>query len=216
MKMNKKAKGIWNNKPFWCILIFGLAVLCSSIKVLVLPQGGSLTYFGLLILWLMTFIYGPRYGLIASVIFGFVRLGITYLTGEYINPNIWSIILEYPMAHGLFCLGGFLSEPGKKTDLTIAENEAIQVEPYKLRMGYVIGVAAMLVCYVISAELFYPPYREGFWNNLIYNIIYDSSYLLIEGFFSVLLLCIPQVTQAIYYVKYVATHIDEDDTLECF
>lgn len=89
--MNKKAKGIWNNKPFWCILIFGLAVLCSSIKVLVLPQGGSLTYFGLLILWLMTFIYGPRYGLIASVIFGFVRLGITYLTGEYINPNIWSI-----------------------------------------------------------------------------------------------------------------------------
>lgn len=216
MKMNKKAKGIWNNKPFWCILIFGLAVLCSSIKVLVLPQGGSLTYFGLLILWLMTFIYGPRYGLIASVIFGFVRLGITYLTGEYINPNIWSIILEYPIAHGLFCLGGFLSEPGKKTDLTIAENEAIQVEPYKLRMGYVIGVAAMLVCYVISAELFYPPYREGFWNNLIYNIIYDSSYLLIEGFFSVLLLCIPQVTQAIYYVKYVATHIDKDDTLECF
>lgn len=214
--MNKKAKGIWNNKPFWCILIFGLAVLCSSIKVLVLPQGGSLTYFGLLILWLMTFIYGPRYGLIASVIFGFVRLGITYLTGEYINPNIWSIILEYPVAHGLFCLGGFLSEPGKKTDLTIAENESIQVEPYKLRMGYVIGVAAMLVCYVISAELFYPPYREGFWNNLIYNIIYDSSYLLIEGFFSVLLLCIPQVTQAIYYVKYVATHIDEDDTLECF
>lgn len=50
MKMNKKANGIWNNKPFWCILIFGLAVLCSSIKVLVLPQGGSLTYFGLLIL----------------------------------------------------------------------------------------------------------------------------------------------------------------------
>ena len=83
-------------------------------------------------------------------------------------------------------------------------------------MGYVIGVAAMLGCYVISAELFYPTYREGFWNNLIYNIIYDSSYLLIEGFFSVLLLCIPQVTQAIYYVKYVATHIDEDDTLECF
>ena len=216
MKMNKKAKGIWNNKPFWCILIFGLAVLCSSIKVLVLPQGGSLTYFGLLILWLMTFIYGPRYGLIASVIFGFVRLGITYLTGEYINPNIWSIILEYPVTHGLFCLGGFLSEPKKETDLAIAENESIQVEPYKLRMGYVIGVAAMLVCYVISAELFYPPYREGFWNNLIYNIIYDSSYLLIEGFFSVLLLCIPQVTQAIYYVKYVATHIDEDDTLECF
>ena len=74
--MTSKEKGIWNNKPFWCILLFGLAVLCSSIKVLVLPQGGSLTYFSLMILWLMTFIYGPRYGLIASVLFGFVRLGI--------------------------------------------------------------------------------------------------------------------------------------------
>ena len=40
--------------------------------------------------------------------------------------------------------------------------------------------------------------------------------IILQGFFSVLLLCIPQVTQAIYYVKYVATHIDEDDTLECF
>ena len=103
--MTSKEKGIWNNKPFWCILLFGLAVLCSSIKVLVLPQGGSLTYFSLMILWLMTFIYGPRYGLIASVLFGFVRLGITHLTGEYINPNIWSILLEYPIAHGVFCLG---------------------------------------------------------------------------------------------------------------
>lgn len=50
--MTAKEKGIWNNKPFWCILLFGLAVLCSSIKVLVLPQGGSLTYFSLMILWL--------------------------------------------------------------------------------------------------------------------------------------------------------------------
>ncbi len=159
--MTSKEKGIWNNKPFWCILLFGLAVLCSNIKVLVLPQGGSLTYFSLMILWLMTFIYGPRYGLIASVLFGCVRLGITYLTGEYINPNIWSILLEYPVAHGVFCLGGF-------------------------------------------------------FNSLFYNIIYDSSYLLIEGTFSLLLLCVPKVADAIYYIKHVATHIDEDDTLECF
>ena len=168
--MTSKEKGIWNNKPFWCILLFGLAVLCSSIKVLVLPQGGSLTYFSLMILWLMTFIYGPRYGLIASVLFGFVRLGITHLTGEYINPNIWSILLEYPIAHGVFCLGGFLQERGQKNDYTIDDHERIQAEPYKLRMGYVIGVAAMLACYVISAELFYPPYRDGFFRNLFYNI----------------------------------------------
>lgn len=83
-------------------------------------------------------------------------------------------------------------------------------------MGYVIGVAAMLACYVISAELFYPPYRDGFFNNLFYNIVYDSSYLLIEGSFSLLLLCVPKVADAIYYIKHVATHIDEDDTLECF
>ena len=143
-------------------------------------------------------------------------MGITHLTGEYINPNIWSILLEYPIAHGVFCLGGFLQERGQKNDYTIVDHERIQAEPYKLRLGYVIGVAAMLACYVISAELFYPPYRDGFFSNLFYNIVYDSSYLLIEGSFSLLLLCVPKVADAIYYIKHVATHIDEDDTLECF
>ncbi len=215
MKMKSK-KGIWNNRILWCAILFALAVLTSFIKVLVLPQGGCITYFSLLLLWLISFVAGPRYGLVFSVIFGFVRLGITYLTGEYVNPGLGAIILEYPLAHGVFCLGAFLKEPVRQDVLTIDENEEIAVESWKLKMGYLIGVLGMLVCYVISAMCFYPPDREGFWANLFYSIGYDGSYLLVEAGFSFLILCIPKVREAIYYIKYVANHTDDDDTLECF
>ncbi|MBQ2089137.1 MAG: energy-coupled thiamine transporter ThiT [Lachnospiraceae bacterium] len=213
----KKSKNIfWNNRILWTLILLALATGLSCIKVIVLPQGGCVTYFGLLALWLITFVCGSKYGIASSVIFGFIRFGLNILTGEYVNPAIGSIVLEYPIAHLMFSLGAMVHEPNNPDVIRIDENEAIQVEPMKLKLGYVMGLVGMFVCYVISAEIFYPNYREGFAANLWYNIVYDGSYLLIEGVLTLLVLCIPQVAESIFYVKYVANNVDEDDTLECF
>lgn len=45
---------------------------------------------------------------------------------------------------------------------------------------------------------------------------YDMSYLLIEALFTVLLLCIPAVLDAIYYLKFVATTPKTDPTRRSF
>lgn len=203
------------NRKLLCTFIFlGLFTLLSAVKVVVLPQGGSVTYLSLLFLWLVTYFFGFKYGLICSVLFGFARLGVNYLTDEYINSQLMAIILEYPLGCGIFCLGGLLKEPGEKQDSSLAGGA--KAEPFKLKVGYIIGILGQFVLYVVSAVCFYPPDREGFLDNLFFCILYDGSYLAIEGIITVLFLCIPPVYETIYYLKYVATHEDEDDTLLYF
>ena len=198
-----------------CTSIFlMLFILLSAVKVVVLPQGGSATYLSLLFLWLVTYFFGFKYGLVCSVLFGCARLGIDYLVKEPVNWKLMAILLEYPLGYGIFCLGGLLKEPGAKRAGSSVRGP--KAEPFQLRMGYVIGLFGQFVLFVVSAVCFYPPDRQGFFRNLWFCILYDGSYLAIEGIITVLVLCIPHVYESIYYLKYVATHEDEDDTLDCF
>ena len=205
---------LWGNKWLWTVILLLIAALLSMAKPVVLHDGGAVTYFSLLFLWLVTFFYGPKHGVICSVLFGFVRLYVTYITGEYVNFAVGAIILEYPLACGMFALGGLVHEQKKPA---YADNpELIAREPMKLRVGFLVGVLGMGVCYVVSAVLFYPPDVEGFFGNLMYCIMYDFSYLAIEAALTMLLLCIPPVTNALYYLKHVATTPYGDPTLRSF
>ena len=56
----------------------------------------------------------------------------------------------------------------------------------------------------------------GFWANFLFTISYDMSYLLIEAVMTELLLCIPAVLDAIYYLRFVATTPKNDPTLRSF
>ena len=195
-------------------MFFLLFVLLSAIKVVVLPEGGSVTYLSLLFLWLVTYFFGFKYGLVCSLLFGCAKLGVNYLTHEHIEWSLMAIILEYPLGCGIFSLGGLLKEPGAKQGSSLVRGA--KAEPFKLKMGYVIGLLGQFVLYVISAVCFYPPDREGVLNNLLFCMLYDGSYLAIEGIITVLVLCIPPVYESIYYLKYVVTHEDEDETLLYF
>lgn len=199
----------WNNRIFWTVVLMVIAGLLSAAKPVVLPDGGAVTYFSLLFLWLLTFFFGPRYGFVAGALFGFVKLGVTIVTGEYVNYEIGAIILEYPIACGAFALGGLAL---RKT----GDGGVIPRDVRGLRLGYIIGVLAMGVCYIISAFLFYPPMQPEFLANVVDTIIYDMSYLLIEAAITMILLLIPQVLDVIFYLKHVATHDRSDPTLRSF
>lgn len=212
MNKRKWTDRLWNNKLYWTVILLGLAAILSLIKLMELPQGGSVTYFSWLFLWLVTFFYGPRYGLFASLVFSVIKFGVVYITGEYINYNPLALILEYPIANGVFFLGGYIkSNEGKCTD-----DSDVTKETFKLFAGYLIGMFGLFVFYVISAVFCYPPDREGFIPNLLFCMVYDGSYLAIECVMTLLLLCVPVVREAIYYVKYVATHDLEDETMDSF
>lgn len=208
---------LWGNKWLWTVILLVIAALLSMAKPVVLHDGGAVTWFSLLFLWLVTFFFGPKHGAVCSVLFGFVKLYVTYATGEYVNFALGALVLEYPLACGMFALGGLIDERKDRGACRgTADEGMIRREPLKLRVGYLVGVLAMGVCYVISAVLFYPPDVEGFFGNLLYCIMYDYSYLLIEAALTMLLLCIPPVTNSLYYLKHVATTPHGDPTLQSF
>ena len=209
----------WGNTWLWTAILLVIATLLSIAKPVVLPDGGAVTYFSLLFLWLITFFFGPKHGLAVGIVFGFLKLWVTYATGEFVNFAPGALVLEYPLACGLFALGGLVREPDRDPYGAAAASDAGRIitrEPVKLRCGYLVGVLAMGVCYVVSAVLFYPPDVEGFIGNLLYCIMYDFSYLIIEAALTMLVLCIPPVTRAIYYLKHVATTHRGDPTLVSF
>ena len=208
----------WGNKWLWTAILLAIATLLSIAKPVVLSDGGAVTYFSLFFLWLVTFFYGTKHGLLAGFLFGFLKLYVTYATGEYVNFEPGALVLEYPVACAVVALGGFVHERSVDPYAVVQPRDggAIKREPWKLRLGYLVGVAAMGVCYVISAVLFYPPDVEGFFGNLLYCIMYDFSYLTIEAVLTLLLLCIPPLVRAVYYLKHVATTEKSDPTLVSF
>lgn len=125
-----------------------------------------------------------------------------------------AIVLEYPLGYGVFCLGGLLKEP--KSDEADSFGKGSKKELFKLRVGYLIGLAGQFVLFVVSAVCFYPPDREEFIDNLLFCMKYDGSYLLVEGILTMLVLYIPPVCEAIMYLKDIVIPGEEDDTLECF
>lgn len=200
------------NRLFWTVVLLGMAALLSTIRPVVLPDGGSVTYFSLLFLWLVTFFYGPRYGFVAGMAFGLVKLLVTYATGEFINYAPGALVLEYPVAYGAFALGGLVLGRARVT----RDEDGVERDGFGLRVGYLVGVLCLGACYVLSANLFYPPDRVGFLANLLFTVAYDMSYLLIEAALTLILLCLPPVLQAICYLRYVATVKRSDPTLRSF
>ncbi len=207
-----RADGLRGNRLFWTAVLLAIATLLSAIKPVELPDGGAVTYFSLLFLWLVTFFYGPRYGLAAGAVFGILRLAVTYFTGEHINYAPGALVLEYPVAFGALALGGLaLDRRGASCEL-----DGVVRDSFGLRVGYLVGLVCLGACYVLAANLFYPPDRDGLLANLLFTIAYDMSYLGIEAALTMLLLCIPAVCDAIYYVRFLATTPKSDPTLRSF
>ena len=202
----RKAQWVWGNKPFWIVCFLAAAALLSFLKPVVLGDGGAVTYFSLFALWLVTFTYGPKEGLLAGLFFGLVKAGITYVTGESMNFEPGALVLEYPLACAAFALGAVALHGG----------DSDKRDTRGMVLGYLVGVAGMMVCYVVSAQLFYAPEYADPLQNLLYNIVYDGSYLAIEAVLTLLVLCIPPVRDVVYYLRHAATKKLEDPTLNSY
>lgn len=208
---------LWNNRVLWTVGLLAVAAALSVVKPVVLSSGGSVTYFSLFFLWLVTFFFGPKHGFVAGFVFGFMKLLITYLTGEYVNFNPCAVAIEYPIACALFALGALALRRGPDVpEASSVDGAQVSRDGFGLRVGYLVGVVAMGVCYVLSALLFYPPEADGFFANLFACTVYDMSYLLIEAAITMLVLCIPQVADAVFFLKHVATTEKGDPTLKSF
>lgn len=180
---------LWNRKWAWILILIGLGILLSYFQLLSLKEGGEITVFSMLIVYLIGYIYGGKTGIFAAILFGAIKYFMAY--PFILNvPELWDYVLGY----GLLGVGGFFSE--KKGGL------------YK---GFLLAVILRYIEGVWNCTWFYYMPEKSLVDNIVYGLIYCIGYIGTEGALTMMVLALTKVREAINYVKYVATHEYEED-----
>lgn len=178
-------------KPHWRAkkLVFSavslaLAFVLSYIQPYKLPWGGSVTLFSMLFICLIGNWYGLRTGL--TVAFTYSILQFIQSGGSYILTPL-QVCCDYFFAFTALGFSGAFS--GKKHGLT---------------KGYLLGIFLRGLFHTIGGYLYWMEYMpDNFPKSLtaVYPIVYNYSYILIEGAATLLVLCIPAVKSALNRIK---------------
>lgn len=177
---NAKCKARLTTKQLvFSAMAIALAVVCSMIKVMEMPMGGSITLLSMLFIVLIAYWYGPYAGIMTAVAYGLVQFVV-----EPIFYTVPQMLFDYPLAFGALGVAGFF---GKKK--------------FGLQIGYLTGVIGRYVFATISGVLFFGAYAPEGMHPLVYSLVYQASYIVPEAVLTLLILCVPQVAKALAYVK---------------
>ena len=185
-KPKENAKPHWKTKKLvFSAVCLALAFLLSYIQPYKLPWGGSVTLFSMLFICLVGNWYGLKTGLLVAFTYSilqFIQSG-----GSYILTPL-QVCCDYFFAFTALGFSGIFA--GKKNGLL---------------KGYLLGIFLRGVFHTLGGYLYWMEYMpDTFPKSLaaIYPIVYNYSYILIEGAATVAILCIPAVKSALNRVKH--------------
>lgn len=138
-------------------LCVALSFLLSYIKVLTMPQGGSITVASVLPLALYAYWFGPRQGIIAGVAAGILQFIQEPYIVHYLQP-----ILDYALAFGCFGLAG----------LRVFRRN----RDFGLPLGLLAGGIGRCLCSVVSGVVFFAEYAPAGQNVWLYSLGYNLGY----------------------------------------
>ena len=133
-------------------LCIALAIILSFIKILKMPQGGSIT---LEMMPLLFFAYrqGFRWGIIAGTLFGFLL----FLTGGYFVHPL-QFLLDYPIAFAAMGFAGLF--------------------PKHHIIGALLAGSIRLFCHTLAGVVFFAAYAPIGQNIWLYSFIYNATFLI--------------------------------------
>lgn len=185
IKPKKGSKPHWKTKTLvFSAVCLALAFVLSYIQPYKLPWGGSVTLFSMLFICLVGNWYGLRAGL--TVAFTFSILQFIQGGGTYILTPL-QVCCDYFFAFTALGFSGVFAN--KKNGLI---------------KGYLLGIFLRGAFHSIGGYLYWMDYMpDNFPKSLtaVYPIVYNYSYILIEGVVTVIILCIPAVKSALNRIK---------------
>lgn len=136
-------------------VLIALAMILSFIKIYHFPQGGSVTLAAMLPLLFISFAYGPAVGILAGFVYGVLH----FILSPYILHPV-QVLFDYPLPYMAMGLAGFFKD--------------------KYYLGTIVALMGRLFCHIVSGVVFFANYAPKGVNPLIYSIIYNGSYLLLD------------------------------------
>ncbi len=139
-----------------------LATVLSTIKVISMPYGGSVTLGSMVPILLIAFRRDVKVGVTAGVTYGLVQM---MLDGWFYSPV--GMLLDYPLAFGVLGIAALF----KKQPI----------------IGVVVALAGRFVFHFISGVVFFGMYAPEGMSPVLYSAIYNGGYIFVEIIISAVL-----------------------------
>lgn len=152
-------------------IMLAVTFVLNQITLFKMPQGGSVTAFSMLALFLVSYLFGARQGILAGMAYGLLDL----IVNPYVVHPI-QIFMDYPLAFGAIGIGGLLRN-----------------QNFGIIKGYVLGVLCRYAVVVLSGIIFWGMYAAEGFNAVTWSLFYNMTYMLPEAVITVAILFIPQM-----------------------
>jgi thiamine transporter len=153
-------------------VMVALATVLNSVKVITLPEGGSVTLGAMIPLLYLSLRRGVKVGMAAGAVFGIIDV--------YFEPFIYNFpfqfLLDYPLAFGALGLAGFFS--GRAGGGSASHGSA-RAGAWAV-LGTAVGIGGRFVCHFLSGVIFFATYAPPEMSPVLYSALYNASYLLPE------------------------------------
>jgi len=153
-------------------VLVGAALALSMIRLVRLPQGGSIGI-DMLPIFLLAFRRGGKVGLMGGALFGLLKL----ITDPFVIHPV-QLLLDYPIPFAALGVAGFF------------RNDILT--------GVTVGTTLRYVVHVISGVVFFAEYAPEGTPALLYSLLYNGSYLLPEAVLVGVILYLLQVRRDIF------------------
>jgi thiamine transporter len=156
------------------------AFLLSYIKLFELPTGGTITIASMLPIFVFAYIYGPRAGILAGLVYGILQL----VQGAYVVH--WAqMLLDYPIAFAVLGLAGLFKR--------------------NIYLGAAVGGTARFISHFLTGVIFFGEFAPEGQSVWLYSLTYNLSYMLPDTLICIGLLLIPSLKAAINRIRKEAT-----------
>ena len=183
---HSEKKKLTTKQLVFCAVALALAFATSYVRVVKMPWGGSVTLCSMLFIVLVANWYGVATGMMVGFVYGLLQ----FLQEPYVL-SLFQVCCDYVLAFAALGLAGLFAK-----------------SRHGLVKGYILAVFARGVFHVLGGYLYWMDYMpENFPKSLaaVYPILYNYSYLLVEGIITVIIISLPPVVRALGKVKQSAT-----------
>lgn len=157
----KDKKGFDSRSIAFAAVCIAMSFALSYLRIVKLPQGGSITLASLLPLMLYSYMFGTKKGVFAGMIYGVLQ---AFQDTYILHPA--QFLLDYPLAFSAIGLAGMF-----------ARTDALRYPQVKFALGAIVAGVGRLAMHFVSGIFAFSAFAT-IQPVALYSFIYQASYVL--------------------------------------
>lgn len=160
--LGRKDKKGWDTRSLtFAAVCIAMSFALSYLKVVEMPQGGSITIASLLPLMIYSYMFGTKKGVFAGFIYGILQ---AFQDTYILHPA--QFLLDYPVAFSAIGLAGMF-----------AHTDSLRFPQLKFALGAVVAVVGRFIAHFLSGIFAFGAFAtiQPVW---LYSLVYQAGYVL--------------------------------------